>query len=453
MVDQDNLLRCNLEHTVLFEVESDVDVESDDVRNIESDANGDAKSDIERDVERDTERDAARLFTGKVFENWEQWFTVVKDRVYREEGIVRRRTYICQHGRNYGSTSKKKTSTKKISCPWHVNASCPKVKNPNSTIFINTIVDEHNHQLSVDAIAFECVKRFSEEMLEDIKFLTQHCKMGATAQKKYLEGKYPLQPIFSKDLYRAIQKYRPTAKSLSNDAAQMSNWLDMQKEKDTRWVVARGWDDDNALTHLLWMKPEQVENWIKFSDSVINDVTHKTNWYGMALSLFVGFDRNRQNILLAQGLLADENYPKGKSYLEFHYKSKEHWAHSYTSFKFTAGMISTSRVEAMNACLKRLLYNSNVSLCDLMFEIHRLLDQQNKQNQYQYWKLAIPSLRNLEHALGSNDHDATFSNDENKNVDDPQATIHQLLDVVGSGNVNELWEDKDVSDMPFIVAD
>ncbi|KAF0374368.1 hypothetical protein F8M41_012868 [Gigaspora margarita] len=90
MVDQDNLLCCNLEHIVLFEVESDIgsddkrdaesvvesvairDIKSVDVKNIESDANGDAKSDIERDVERDTKRDAARLFTGKVFENWEQ---------------------------------------------------------------------------------------------------------------------------------------------------------------------------------------------------------------------------------------------------------------------------------------------------------------------------------------------------------------------------------------------
>ena len=60
-----------------------------------------------------------------------------------------------------------------------------------------------------------------------------------------------------------------------NDAAQMSDWLDKQKERKFRWVVARGWDDDNTLTHLIWMTPEQVENWIQFSDCVINDITHK----------------------------------------------------------------------------------------------------------------------------------------------------------------------------------
>ncbi|CAB4404692.1 unnamed protein product [Rhizophagus irregularis] len=59
-------------------------------------------------------------------------------------------------------------------------------------------------------------------------------------------------------------------------------------------------------------------------------------------------------------------------------------------------MIATSWVEAVNACLKRLLYNSNISLCDLMTEIHRLLDMQDKKEQYNFWKLAIPCIRNQE---------------------------------------------------------
>ncbi|CAG8622646.1 2727_t:CDS:1, partial [Scutellospora calospora] len=54
------------------------------------------------------------------------------------------------------------------------------------------------------------------------------------------------------------------------------------------------------------MTPEQVKNWIKFSDCVFNDITHKTNHYEIALSFFIGFDQNRQNIILAQGLLSDE---------------------------------------------------------------------------------------------------------------------------------------------------
>lgn len=33
-----------------------------------------------------------------------------------------------------------------------------------------------------------------------------------------------------------------------------------------------------------------------------------------------------------------------------------------------------------------------------MSEIHKLLDEQDKKNRYNYWKIAIPSIKNLEHA-------------------------------------------------------
>ncbi|CAG8686607.1 9336_t:CDS:1, partial [Cetraspora pellucida] len=73
------------------------------------------------------------------------------------------------------------------------------------------------------AIEFEESKKFTNEMLEDIKFITISCKFGATAQRKFLENKYPLLLIYLKDLYAAINKFHPTHKSLSNDAAQILN--------------------------------------------------------------------------------------------------------------------------------------------------------------------------------------------------------------------------------------
>ncbi|CAG8531676.1 15451_t:CDS:2 [Racocetra fulgida] len=106
--------------------------------------------------------------------------------------------------------------------------------NPESPIRINKIVNQHNHTLSVEKINFDENKKFSPEILEDIKFLTSHCKFGATVQRKLLEGKYPVQLIHSKDLYIAIQKFQPTSKSLSNNASLMSSWLDNQKEIDSR---------------------------------------------------------------------------------------------------------------------------------------------------------------------------------------------------------------------------
>ncbi|CAG8568514.1 21690_t:CDS:2 [Gigaspora margarita] len=119
-----------------------------------------------------------------------------------------------------------------------INASYPKVKNPESLVFINKIVEQHNYQLNPSLIKFEEGKKFTEEMIKDIKFM--------------------------------INK-------------------------------------DNTLTHLFWITSNQIKNWIQYFNCVLNDVTHKTNRYGMALSLFVGFDNNWRNILLAQALLADKS--------------------------------------------------------------------------------------------------------------------------------------------------
>ena len=451
------------------------------------------------------ENEHASLFSGKKFSSWEecekflddwskaQGFHIIKDRVTRNEGVIHRRTFICSHSRTYESHSTKDTATKKLNCPFSINISCPKNKNPEGFVTINKINETHNHPLNRQLIEFEEAKKFTPEMIEDVKFMTIYCKFGATAQRKFLEGKFPSHPIYSKDLYAVIQKFRPSAKSLSNDAAQVSNWLDQEKEKDSRWVVVRGWDDDNTLTYLFWMTPIQVENWIHYSDCVINDVTHKTNRYGMALSLIVGFNNNRRNILLAQALLIDESleshvwmftqltkstglqplviitdadpavdaairqafpsaypihcayhinqnlhknlgkllgdnykeflaafykcrncivenvfqqrfdslindYPNAKSYLEFLYKTKSYWAHCFIKFKFTGGMIASSRVESVNACLKRLLHNSNVPLCDLMLEVQRLLDLQDKENEYNFWRLSIPNIHNQQNS-------------------------------------------------------
>ncbi|RGB21860.1 hypothetical protein C1646_777101 [Rhizophagus diaphanus] len=90
--------------------------------------------------------------------------------------------------------------------------------NPNSSVFINKVVDKHNHELNIEAIAFR----------------------------------------------EAIQKFHSTTKSLSNDTAKMLNWLDQQKEIDSRWVVTRERDNDNTLTHLMWMTSAQVESWILY---------------------------------------------------------------------------------------------------------------------------------------------------------------------------------------------
>ena len=141
-------------------------------------------------------------------------------------------------------------------------------------------------------------------------------------------------------------------------------------------------------------------------------------------------------------------------------------------------MISSSRVESMNVCIKRMLFNSDISLCGLMKEIHKLLDEHDKKNRYQYWKLSIPSVKNLEQAnflfkevdkccqnfltptvlklqrdeinqsvyyvvnpIDQQNIIATTIDEscEKECSKSPQATVNQLLEVAGHDNIKEIW--------------
>ncbi|CAG8561718.1 12188_t:CDS:2 [Cetraspora pellucida] len=333
-------------------------------------------------------------------------------------------------------------------------------------------------------------------MINDIEFLMQHCKMGATNQRRYLESKYPSQPIYNNDLYAAISKFRPTNKHLLNDTAQMFNWLDNQKEKDPRWIVAREWDDNNMLTHLMWMMPTQ-----------------------MPLSLFVEFDRDRQNILLVQGLVVDES------------KDSHVWFFKQilkvTNIQST--VILTDSDSAVDAAVKEIflitylihctfhitqnlhknlqsligsqyssflkdfyLYRNSLVKTTFYDRFTKLIDDysKNKQNQYKYWRLAILMVKNIEQAnflftevnkccqkfltptilkmqcneinqslyynvhlysqnitfddniIFDNEAEIIMSNAKEDHIDSPKVTIQQLLDVVEQSNVNEIWEIK-----------
>src|SRR5437660_6522140 len=140
-------------------------------------------------------------------------------------------------------------------------------------------------------------------------------------------------------------------------------------------------------------------------------------------------------------------------------------------------MIALSRVKSVNACIKKMLFNSDVSLYELMSEIHRLLDEKDKKNRYQDWMLAIPSVKNLEQAnflfiklnkccqsflmpvilkLQRNkinqslyyaaslvdQQDIIAINDksyDDKCAESPEATINQLIEVCSSNNIKEIW--------------
>jgi len=54
------------------------------------------------------------------------------------------------------------------------------------------------------------------------------------------------------------------------------------------------------------MLPQQVQLWIRFCDVIITDDIYKTNWYDMALSLFIIIDNHNQTQIVVQTLIEDK---------------------------------------------------------------------------------------------------------------------------------------------------
>ncbi len=69
--------------------------------------------------------------------------------------------------------------------------------------------------------------------------MTMLYKFRTTIQQKFFKSKYLLHQIHLKDLYAVIKKFKPNSKSLSNDAAQISDWLNQQKNNNSQWVVVQ----------------------------------------------------------------------------------------------------------------------------------------------------------------------------------------------------------------------
>ncbi|GES82925.1 protein FAR1-related sequence 4 [Rhizophagus clarus] len=176
------------------------------------------------------------------------------------------------------------TAIEYMGCKAHINLSRPEKDNINQYIYVTTISNDHCYELNCQLINYE-----NKVMII------------------YLEEKYPEQKIRSDILHSEIQKYRPSAKDLSNDASKLYEYLIELKKNDTRWQIFVDFDEAKVLRRLFWMSPNQIELWIQYHDVIINDITYKTYKYNMALSLFVAIDNyncgKRQNENINRGLI------------------------------------------------------------------------------------------------------------------------------------------------------
>ncbi|CAI2178608.1 19841_t:CDS:2, partial [Funneliformis geosporum] len=91
----------------------------------------------------------------------------------------------------------------------------------------------------------------------------------------------------------------------------------------------------------------------------------------------------------------------------------------------------------------------NILFCDFAKKIHRLLDIQDKENEYRFWQLAIPSIKNqqktnflftkIDQYLQEFLTPTMLKMHYEITIDISQATLRQLIKFVGTHNIKEIW--------------
>ncbi|CAG8716142.1 14691_t:CDS:2 [Racocetra persica] len=175
-----------------------------------------------KDVELDYSKE--KLYKGIVFKSWEEasdtlklyfqyeGFKLRKGHVEKtSNGTIRKRTMLCEHSGEYKPKNMqltKETSTKYIKYLWHVNLSQPQKNNPNGNVYITTLDNSHNHDLSPYRTKFFNDSELTQEMYDRVEFYVNTVKL------------------------KLLQIQRGKRKDMLNDAASLYEELVRRKNKD-----------------------------------------------------------------------------------------------------------------------------------------------------------------------------------------------------------------------------
>ncbi|CAB5359713.1 unnamed protein product [Rhizophagus irregularis] len=120
--------------------------------------------------------------------------------------------------------------------------------------------DVHNHEINPAQVSHVIARyrRFSEEMIQDLKFFMD-CKVAPITQLEILKKKYPEHVFHKQDVYNAIYKLRQD----NNEKLDTTSLLDILFEKisqDPRWkIFIRHSGSEKRLSGIFWMSPSQQE--------------------------------------------------------------------------------------------------------------------------------------------------------------------------------------------------
>ncbi|CAG8642530.1 4647_t:CDS:1, partial [Paraglomus occultum] len=213
--------------------------------------------------------DEEKLHEGSVFQSWDEalntisvyarqcGFKLRKGRIEKTpDGVIRKRTVLCEHSGEYKprNTLVNKASTKYIKCQWHANLSQPIQNNPHGNVYVTTIKNEHNHELSSFRMEFLDNSRPTQQMLERIEFYMNDVGLKPLQVQRALQKEFPDCEVYLPEIHKVMAKFHHKKRTdISNDAASLYESLLRRKDNDPRWYIAIDWDrETHCLRRLFW---------------------------------------------------------------------------------------------------------------------------------------------------------------------------------------------------------
>ncbi|PKY50787.1 hypothetical protein RhiirA4_424013 [Rhizophagus irregularis] len=201
-----------------------------------------AEEEEEEEEKKEEEEDTMKLYVGKA--NFMKKYAATKGhgvriggggRVDKTTQEITKRTYLYHHaGKAKSKSSKRQTSSCRVECSWKVNIWAKKSK---GCLEVTILHDQHvGHELHPSAIKFvPTLRKLSDEIMEEIRFLTVVAKADATIQYRIIREKFKIR-IHRPDLYNAISKFRRESTPDEADAEILLKRLHEKKIEDPRWL-------------------------------------------------------------------------------------------------------------------------------------------------------------------------------------------------------------------------
>ncbi|CAG8599621.1 16277_t:CDS:2, partial [Racocetra fulgida] len=232
------------------------------------------------------------LYSGKTFKTWDEYQEVL-ERYAKQNNFVIRKKWVnnsrdpCQHiwdckrsgkyilHKTAPSEKQRNKGSKKINCPFLINASK------------------------------------SKEMKDLIESYTL-CDLDVPSQVRLLHRLFSEATIVDYDVKNYVYKVRQSHEMQDGDTAKLLQHFEKERTKNPDWYVQPLIDSEtNRLQGVFYMLSEQQELWQNYTDIILNDNTASTNAYNLPLSIFTIVDNNFKSRIVAQAILPDET---SKSY-------------------------------------------------------------------------------------------------------------------------------------------